>query len=86
MNRKLIHWTTLTGKNNHCNNNQSPDMTPRRTMAVFSVVIHTLSQQPFFKMSESRERYIAVEISVYEFSMQCEKKIGCDGYRLMVKS
>ena len=38
MNRKLTHWATLTGKNNHCNNNCSPVMIPRRTVAVFSVI------------------------------------------------
>ena len=40
MNRKLIQWATLTGKNNHCNNHRSPVMTLQRIVAVFSVAIH----------------------------------------------
>ena len=40
MNRKLIHWATLTGKNTHYNNNHSPVMRPQRSVAVFSVAIH----------------------------------------------
>ena len=49
MNKKLIHWTTLTGKNNHCNKNHSPVMTPQRTVAVFLVTIHASPWQPFLK-------------------------------------
>jgi len=40
MNRKLIHWAALTGKNNHYSN-CSPVMMPRRKVAVFSVTYHT---------------------------------------------
>jgi len=47
MNRKLTHWATLTGKNNHCNNNCSRVMIPRRTVAVFSVAMHVSPWQPF---------------------------------------
>ena len=40
MNRKLIHWATLTGKNDYCNNNRLTVMMPRRTVAAaFSVAI-----------------------------------------------
>ena len=64
MNRKLNHWATLIGKNNHCNNNRSPVMTPQRTVAVFSVAIHASPWQPFLKISESRatEWYMAGSI------------------------
>ena len=50
MNRKLIHWATFIGKNNHCNNNCLPVMMSRRTAVVFSVAIHASPQQPFFKV------------------------------------
>ena len=40
MNRKLIHWATLAGENNHCNNNCSLVMTPQRIAIVFLVALH----------------------------------------------
>ena len=57
--RKLIHWVTLTGKNNYCSKNCSPVMTPWKTVTVFSVAIHTSPRQPFLKMSKSCELYMA---------------------------
>ena len=34
-------------------------MTPQRTVVVFSVAIHVSPRQPFLKMSESHELYMA---------------------------
>jgi len=58
MNRKLIHWTTLIGKNIQCNNNCSSVKMPRRIVAVFSVAIHASLWQPFFWKLESHELYM----------------------------
>jgi len=76
MNRNLIHWATLIGKNNHCNTNRSPVMTPQRTMAVLSVAIHASSRQPFFKCLSHMSCIWLDALLIRELNGLYQKSIG----------